>query len=363
MAAIEVIAFGAAAYLVGDLTMANLPIAVCQDLANLLNATQLPCSTLSPEPATMPLLRDVFSGILLLSAVLTPYLVYKQWTGFDGLVPTLESRHIIESKQTGIDGLKSLKDEVERINTYFQKHGSSSLTPAFVAALAMAALMSGERTEIYRFLGPSGVEPWSAEIFAHWWANPQNNSLAWLLYFMVGFIAVYYVVRMNLVGGRVVLGIWRVRKDVLFGLDLDNLDGNYGWKPVMRMLTATYSALLLHGLGLLSLMVLLSIPKWFLLVPLLGQWLLVLPFYLFVPIYVVVRDVTEYKRRREAEIVALLSAVPVNDHVQRAALSQRLEAIRKLPVAPFKKWWTLRKVLGGFIAIGLTLYTAFQLIW
>lgn len=338
--------------------------AVCQDVAHLARSSKVSCLTGEEVPASMPLQRDWPSLILMVAAVLTPYLVYKQWLGFAQMVPTLRNLGLVLDKRPGVSALSSLDAEIARMNSYFTRFASSSIIPAAVAALAMGALVVGSRRLIYQPFAPPDDPSWSTSVGRTWWAGLDSGGAGWLLYFMTGFVAVFYIVRMNMVGSRVVFGLWRIRKQVLFGVDLDNVDGEYGWKPVTQVLSATWAAILLHGLGILCLMLLLDVPSWVLLVPLLGQWLVVLPFYSALPIVIVVRDVRAFRKAQESAMVTAISAVPQSDVAQRAVLAQRLASIRKLPLLlPFRKWWTAR---GFIVAVGgavASLWAAAAVFW
>lgn len=348
----------------GTLSMDNVLRAVCQDVAHLAHSSKLKCVTEVAVPARMPLLRDWPSLVLMVVVVLTPYLVYKQWLGFARMISTLRNLNLILDKRTGVSAVSSLDNEVTRMNMYFARYGSSSLIPAIVAAVAMGSLVIGSRQLIYKPFAPLGDPQWPARMGETWWAGLSSGGASWLLYFITGFVGVFYIVRMNLVGARVVLGLWRVRKDVLFGVDLDNVDGDYGWKPVTQVLSATWAAMLLHGVGLVCLMLLLDAPNWILLIPLLGQWLVVLPFYAALPIVIVIRDVRTYRKMQEDATIAKIQAIPQADTVQRLALSQRLQAIRALPVLlPFRKWWTVRGVLTAVFGAAGSIWAAARVFW
>ncbi|MCX5042358.1 hypothetical protein OG921_04040 [Aldersonia sp. NBC_00410] len=360
----SVVLFVVLAKFSNSLSMDDVPLAVCQDVGHLLESSKLSCVNEPSVPAAMPLARDVWSIVLMFAAVLSPYLVYKQWTGFHALIPTLSRNGLILDRYPGSDAVGALTLEVDAMNRYFRGPGSSTLFTSLIAAIAMASLMVGERAAIYRPLAPPSDAEWPTKVWDKWWANPAISSWSWMLYFVVGFVAVYYIVRMNLVGSRVVLGLWRVRRRVLYGADVDNADGDYGWKPVTRILSATWVALILHGAGLLSLMVLLDIPNWVLLVPLLGQWLVLLPFYTILPLVIVMRDVRRFRKMKEKETQLVLAAIPSSDVVQRTTVAQRLRDIRDLPLLlPFHKWWTARSVIGAIFAFAAALWTTAKVIW
>lgn len=328
----------------GRLGMRHLSTAICQDFAELVSATSLACVGRPTAVHQMPLLRDWPTLILAFVAGLTPYLVYRQWTGFRDLVPDLTKFGLVGSRQTGTDGAARFREEVADVNAFIRNRSSASVLPGLVAVVAMIIITAGTERSIYPAFAPVSAPGWSAEVARSWWANPEVGPLGFAMYFLVGYVAIYYVVRMNLVGGRIVLALWRTRKTVRFGMDVDNRDGNYGWGPVREILTATYLAMTLHGIGLAALLLTVGLSGVLIILPLLGQWLILLPIYTFVPVISVVRNVREYKQIEVERLSEELAKIPDNNLAARAPISQRLDRVHQLPLVPFGKW----RVLGGW---------------
>ncbi len=335
----------AAAASAGLLGMRHLSTAMCQDFANLVSSTRLGCRAKPVVVHQMPLLRDWPSLACAVIAALTPYLVYRQWTGFRDLVPSLTRFGLVGSRQPGTDGAARFHDEVADVNAFIRNRSSASVLPGLVAVVAMLAITFGTSRSIYPAFAPDGVSGWSDDAADRWWAGSTASPAGFAAYFLIGYVAVYYLVRMNLVGARIVLALWRVRLTVRFGMDVDNRDGNYGWGPVREILTATYLAIVLDGIGLVALLLAVGASGVLLLLPVLGQWLVLLPFYTVVPVVAVVRNVREYKRVEVERLTALLSTIPDTDLAARGPVIQRLDRVHQLPLVPFGKW----RVLGGWI--------------
>jgi hypothetical protein len=186
---------------------------------------------------------------------------------------------------------------------------------------------------IYPFLQ---VAPHTYGIAPHnWWLTITGVSVAGMLFVALGCIVVYIIFIQTIHGSRVVLLLWRTRSAMTAGVDVGNSDGYHGWSEVRAILLATWSLIIIHGICLT--MVGLSLPRHqpvtLVLAPLLFQWILVSPVYLFLPYWITRRHVTRWKRAERLLLHELMRS-ETGDAVRRT-LEQRLTDLRRIRVNPF----------------------------
>jgi len=218
----------------------------------------------------------------------------------------------------------------------------------------MLGIVASQRSGIYPRLAPGNlraadIASWTQAAYSSWWANFDHSIFGWLAYFWIGYIGLYYIVTMNLIGGRVVLLLWQTRRLVSFGADPDDEDGYYGWATAREVLAATYTACAVHSVALL--LVVLMVPGrsvWFLL-PVAIFWLAVIPPYFLVPLILARRSVTRFKAWQESLLAREIASLRrYEDTLQeqsarlellhnRELLYQRLLRVRRIPNLPFRR--------------------------
>jgi len=116
-------------------------------------------------------------------------------------------------------------------------------------------------------------------------------------------------------------------------LRIGAFDGNYGWSEVRQILKATWIALMLHGVALVFGDLSLSRGAALCLIPLLGQWMIVAPLYVGIPVYIVRRNILQFKKEEECRLRAQHALA--SDLTHKTAIANRLDRLRSLKVLPF----------------------------
>jgi hypothetical protein len=320
-------AFLAAASIDGHLLQSHLPTIICRDALTYLQAKHV-CHRYSLS-RQMWALRDLPSLILLFLVPMTVPLAIRQWENISCFLSAMADRGILT-----VSNEKLVYGEISACNSYFLKWAARNPVVVMAAILAVLLIVRSQTTgSVYPFLEVShhsyGIAP------HNWWLTLDGVSVAGMLFFAVGVVVVYVIFIQTIQGSRVVLLLWRTRSAMVADVDVESSDGYYGWSEVRGILLATWSLIIIHGISLA--MVGLSLPRKqpfeFVLAPLLFQWIIVSPIYLFLPYWITRRHVVSWKHDERARL--RLSIATETTDAGRRALEQQVANLRKIRVNPF----------------------------
>jgi hypothetical protein len=332
----------------GHLTTRGLPSLWCQDVGHYLFSPNWPCMKHQSSATDFPLLRDLPSlGCVIILGV-SPYLVYSQWLGIRDLYTVMVRQGLIHFRDDVPEAERLFQKEISRANDYFARAGRRSSVAMAVAAASILFVVASQRYGIFPSLRPSArsantLSEWSKSAYVHWWANFDFAVPGWISYCFIGMTGLYFIITMNVIGSRVVLLIWRTRNYITYGADPDNRDEYYGWLQARKVLAPTYTALAVHGIGIFLAATTIPLGVLWFLVPLAGQWLLVLGPYIYVPMSLVTKNIRSYRETEEAKLVGMLDDLTLSpESVQRErdreTIAQRLERVRKIRSLPFRRF-------------------------
>lgn len=318
---------------------------LCHDLGRFFLSPNWGCLK-GPAPAPIfPLTRDFPSVPTSLIVAVTPYLIYSQWQADRDLYVLMIGSKTVQYENSAAE--QTFEARLQKVNQYFGRAGRLTCLTAAVATFSLLLVVAAQRRGIYAFQAPVSMTDtqkadWALAAYRSWWAGFDSNIAGWITYFMLGFVGIYYITTMNIIGGRIVIFVWQTRKLLVYGADADNQDGYYGWLPARGILAPTYKAIALHGIGLFLVASMLAPPSILLLIPVLGQWLIVLIPYILVPIHITRRGILAFQAREIAQInarVAQLRALPSTAEleIQCQAWAQRLKSIRDIRSLPFRR--------------------------
>lgn len=298
---------------------------VCGDLRALLDAPNALCKV-EDHSSVLNAQRDVLGVLVVTLFPLTLPLWIRQWRAISAFLPAMAERGILAITQESV-----VRSEVAACNVYFHRLARLNWVVAGGAVLCMVLVARIEAIgPAYPILSDAAGNPGLPS--TDWWLSLRGSFLPSVAYFIVGVLAIYAVLIQNVHGSRVVLLIWRLRRSVKYGADLDNADGFYGWSEVSQILFATWTLTIVHAVCLTA--VSLSLPQGALYAvwPLLGQWLVVTPFYLTVPIWLTRRNIRSW-RTAQLALIASTDVVRSPMHQRLAALKAR--KIRAVKVNPY----------------------------
>jgi hypothetical protein len=331
----------------GHLATGDLAGLWCQDIGHYLLSPNWPCMTRQSNSTSIPLFRDLSSLGCAVILGISPYLVYSQWLGIRDLYPAMNSQGLISFRDDVANAEGLFRREISLANQYFARAGRRSASTMASAAACMLLVVASQRYGVFPSLAPARLgltaqDTWSKEAYAHWWANFDSAIAGWLAYFAIGTLGLYFIITMNVIGSRAVILVWRTRKLITYSADPDNRDGYYGWLQARKILAPTYIALALHGVGIFLVATMIPPDALWFLVPVGGQWLIVLGPYLYVPVSLIFKNITEYKRCEMERLTKMLDdlaaeSMTVQRERDRETLAQRLERVRSIPALPFRR--------------------------
>ena len=226
-----------------------------------------------------PAWRDLRSAIVILAMAATPLLAAIQWSGYETLLSYMRDHQSL--RVAGPANVAAIRLEVIRTNAWIRQSRFLRVPLAFLSIVISTIIFNAQRVAY-------GVDSAALES-SSWWLD--SSVATQIGYVLVAAIGVYAVTVQNLVGCRIILGVWRLRKDISFGADLINADGVWGWRPARTILNATYTEIVVHGIGLAA--IILAMPPdglayVIVAIPAL-EWMVTLPFYVFVPLFLIWR--------------------------------------------------------------------------
>jgi hypothetical protein len=271
---------------------------------------------------------------------------------------------------------ESFLHEIELANQYFVRAGRRSGAAMAAATACMLLVVAAQRHGVFPSLTPtlitsrhsplpqrSWAAEWTKDAYQLWWANFSSPVAGWLVYFAIGTVGLYFIITMNVIGGRVVILVWRTRHLIEYGSDPDNRDGYYGWLPVRRILAPTYTALAVHGFAIFLSATMIPPAALPFLIPVGGQWLLVLGPYLFVPAWLVAKNIVAYKEQEISRLAGLLDSLAAKPMTvarerDRETVAQRVERVRNIPPLPFRRARDLLVLWFTILASAASIYGA-----
>jgi len=319
-------------------SMSNWTSVLCHDFATLVRNNKWNCGHLRVAPA-FPLTRDLESIITVAIVGVTPSLIYRQWKALETGFVTMARQGVIAS-ETG-----ATPADFAKANEWFKRAGRCGSLWAAIAALAVLVLIAGETKGIFRSLAPRGSlrtqAIWSQHAYGSWWAGIVSNRWGFVLYALIGFVGMYYITLMNVIGGRVVFLLRRTRDELIYTADGSNRDGYYGWGPARSIFLPTYWALYLHSVAIFMMLIVLDWRPW-LILPALLEWAVVLVPYLVVPLRLAYRSISAYKVDEQSRIVEELDKLEARTATpsvlsSREVWAQRLARVRDMRTMPFSR--------------------------
>jgi hypothetical protein len=327
----------------------NLGSLLCHDLGIYIGAHWGCIQT--ADSTGISLLRDVPTLTAIVFVSLTPWLMYRQWTGIKTFLHKMESNKLLSFPK----GRHAVVKRIQKCNHFFRSaSGTNPLT--MLAAVTFILLISEaqQRFGVYTVLvqqQPS-ISPFG------WWASLSRYPTSWLLYVLIGSVGVYTILLQNIYGGRTVLLVWQLRNEVWYLADPDNLDGNYGWSEINQILWPTWVALMVHGIALILVALSLSrIPALYLL-PLLGQWVVAAPLYVGIPVYLIRKSIRRFKMEEQNRLRN--EHQQTQDLAQKSVIADRLERVRAVKVIPFARSGGVALIIIGLLS---SVVTIGQLAW
>ena len=350
----------------GHLTTQDLPTLWCQDAGHYLFSPNWPCLKHQTQSAAFPLLRDLPSLGCATILGISPYLVYSQWFGIRDLYLAMFRQGLISFRGDVPEAEGLFRREVASANDYFARAGRRSSVAMAIAAISMLFVAASQRYGVFPSVAPSTASAltqatWSKDAYVHWWANFDFAIPGWLAYCVIGTIGLYFIITMNVIGGRVVVLIWRTRNYITYGGDPDNRDEYFGWLQARRILAPTYVALAVHGFGIFLAATMVPPGAIWFLVPVAGQWLLVLGPYIYIPMSLVSKNIRVYREKEAARLVRLLDdlalqPMSVQRERDRETVAQRLERVRSIHSLPFRRFGDLSLLTFTIFSSVVSLY-------
>ena len=350
----------------GNLTTQNLPSLWCQDAGHYLLSPNWPCLKQGNHTDAFPLLRDLPSLGCAIILGISPYLIYSQWFGIRDLYLEMFRQGLICFRDDIPDAETLFRREIVRANDYFARAGRRSSVTMAIAATSMLFVVASQRYGIFPSVAPSTASAitqaaWSRDAYVHWWANFDFAIPGWLAYCVIGTCGLYFIITMNVIGSRVVLLIWHTRNYITYGADPDNRDEYYGWLQARHILAPTYIALAVHGFGIFLAATMVPPGAIWFLIPVAGQWFLVLGPYIYIPMSLVTKNIMAYREQETARLVKLLDELAVQPmgvqrERDRETVAQRLERVRSIRSLPFRRFGDLSLLLFTIFSSVASLY-------
>ncbi len=350
----------------GYFTQPGLGDSVCHDIATVFpGKPRWSCLSNYRSDVKYSYLRDIPTVFCLFVIGLVPRLLYKQWRAMQDLLPQMWADGLLLF--AGEQNEQHVADEVKSANDCFARVGRSGSVLALVAALLVLPVVTAEQRGVFPYFTEqqSGVGIQSSDFYANWWAT-FHHPVAWTFYFAALTLGAYFVILMNIIGARVVLLLRKIRGHLVAEASAENVDGSYGWANAREVLAASYIATALYAMTLAAMSFVLPASLLWVLSLFFLQWIVVLPFYLWIPLSQIKKSIDSYKareirqmRERSAEI---RSSRRPDDIREQQDISSRLEMIRSIRALPFRAFRDLATGLFTLLASAASIYAAIT-IW
>lgn len=299
---------------------------VTEDLASIFRGDQYGSSEV---PVFLPAWRDITFFVVFIVMGVTPWLAQRQWQGYERLIPMMMKDGTLVVRDRPRSPM-DWQDEVYAANKWIHKVRFWRIPILGVSAAVCVAIFEAQ---LNVRVGPT---TYSAQdgLPRIWWIAEQPVVAA--LYCIVVILGVYVVSIQNLVGCRIILAMFRLRRVLRFGVDYYNADGAWGWSPVRRILGATYAEVVLHGIALASIATVMprdNILFWAVALPS-SEWAATLPIYAIAPFAIIARGL---KHNREFEARSLDALLSGRNMIARMdpMVFQRYAVFNLVPRIPF----------------------------
>jgi hypothetical protein len=320
----------------------------CRDLQSYLLASEHLCKS-TAESAQMSFLRDLATLLAIILISFRPWLMYRQWSAINLFLDNMETRGLLAFPH----GRTAILTEVRSCNRLFTR--VSYYTPyVFLAAvLCIVLVLQATRTgTMYPILSRNGL-PIESD---NWWVF-HDASFGWVFYILWGSLYVYTVLMQNIYGGRTTVLAWRARDNIRFSADPDSVDGRNGWSEIRQVLRCTWGALLIDGSCLALVGLSLPADRAWLISPLLIQWLIAVPAYIGIPLYVMRTNIIRWRKRELDKLEQ--ASIATTDLQLKQLYGESSQKVRKLTVNPYAGVWT--GIVTALATIG-TFGLVFQII-
>lgn len=271
--------------------------------------------------------HEMFLVAIFCSMLVTPALASRQWTGYERLIPHMSRSESLVSIGRGA---ATVADEVLSTNRWIYNLRCLRI-PLLSVSLAIAVLVLEAQMQMENHLR----DDTSLTGHDNRWGI-TSSSAGQLIYLVAGTLGVYMVTIQNIVGCRIILAVLKIRKRTRFGVDLINIDGSWGWRPVRAIMGATYAEIVVHGIGLLALAltILPDDPRFFIAAVPALEWALTVPIYAAVPLWLIGAGMRAYRNR---ELLGLQQSIgsPSDSCGFSLDVASRVDRLNSVPRVPF----------------------------
>lgn len=259
-----------------------------------------------------PLLRDYPTLIVILFTGLSCYLFYRNCQLMKLLFTHLRNNGLIRLDR---HMQPMIRQELAKANARFTATGRLSLMIA-VLSLAVASLLfaSSHSPPIFLPLAPGvtqgGRQVWGRAAYHLWWATMDRRHIAGAITYMIGSaFTVYVILKHNIAGICFVSFFWTVRKQAVFTMDKRNIDGYYGWYPMRRLILSVFISVVASLVAFTSLFTLLPFHAISGYLPFALIYLIGVPVYVAVPLWLLNQAVDRFRLDEVAAITERFNRV------------------------------------------------------
>jgi hypothetical protein len=245
-----------------------------------------------------PLLRDYPTLIVITFTGVTCFLFYRNCHLMELLCVHLSEERLIRLDQ---NTRKLVHQELEKANARFAAIGRLSLVVALLA-LGIASLMfvSSHNPPIFLPLAPGVTQQarqgWGRMAYHLWWATMDRRHIVGAITYLLGStFTVYVILKHNLAGVCFVSFFWAVRKQAIFTMDKRNIDGYYGWYPARRLIFSVFISVIASLVAFTSLFTLLPFHAILGYLPFTLIYLIGIPAYVALPLWLLNRAVDRFR--------------------------------------------------------------------
>lgn len=306
-----------------------------------------------------PLFRDYPSLLLILLISWWLVILYRQWLYMEEYLPTLLQSECLEpTDQIEFDAIVRWgDDQLERLKRQTPIH----MIAAFL--LTSFIFFAQTRAGIFGILAPTDAPgQWTEQAYQNWWAGTDAHPVAAILYFAVVLLAMYYMIKQNLVGVVVVRGLYRIDRVSKSHIDVTNADGYYGWGVFRKNMLQVFKSMMVVGFSLLILLAVVSVEQLVWLSTFAVIFFVVSPVFLLVPPILLRRKLLRDKNNRLEELVGSSGAPaakrrsakhePTAEELHNAKV---IAALRDAPTLPFRTPGTLVAVAAYLVQLAIAI--------
>lgn len=245
-----------------------------------------------------PLLRDYPTLIVVTFTGITCYLFYRNCHLME-----LFFAHLLENRLIRLDRTtrEIVRQELAKVNARFAAIGRLSLVVALLSlGIASVLFISSHNPPIFLPLAPGVTQHarqvWGRMAYHLWWATMDRGHIVGAITYLLGSaFTIYVILKHNLAGICFVSFFWAVRKQAIFKLDKRNIDGCYGWYPMRRLLLSVFISVVASLVALTSLFTLLSFHAISGYLPFVLIYLIGIPAYIALPLWLINRAADRFR--------------------------------------------------------------------